>query len=97
MGLNPTAKKPMGLRPGPLSSRVRRRRLKPIRLDAGQDTDVGVSLGVAQAPLCGITGSAVMRAADEALYAAKLLRSGRERPSLRPPALILRQVIEKWR
>ena len=51
--------------------------LKPIRLDSGQDADVGVSLGVAQAPLCGITGSAVMRAADEALYAAKQMGRGR--------------------
>ncbi|GAB2177329.1 diguanylate cyclase domain-containing protein [Dongia sp. agr-C8] len=51
--------------------------LKPIRLDGGQQTDVGVSLGVAQAPLCGITGSAVMRAADEALYAAKQMGRGR--------------------
>jgi diguanylate cyclase (GGDEF)-like protein len=46
--------------------------LKPIRVDSGQETDVGVSLGVAQAPLCGITGSAVMRAAD-----AKQLGRGR--------------------
>jgi diguanylate cyclase (GGDEF)-like protein len=51
--------------------------LKPIRLDGEQATDVGVSLGVAQAPLCGITGSAVMRAADEALYAAKQMGRGR--------------------
>ncbi|WP_395021428.1 diguanylate cyclase domain-containing protein [Dongia sp.] len=51
--------------------------LKPIRVDNGQETDVGVSLGVAQAPLCGITGSAVMRAADEALYAAKQMGRGR--------------------
>jgi diguanylate cyclase (GGDEF)-like protein len=51
--------------------------LKPIRLDGGTETDVGVSLGVAQAPLCGITGSAVMRSADEALYAAKQMGRGR--------------------
>jgi diguanylate cyclase (GGDEF)-like protein len=51
--------------------------LKPIRIDGGSETDVGVSLGVAQAPLCGITGSAVMRAADEALYAAKQMGRGR--------------------
>jgi len=51
--------------------------LKPIRVDGGRETDVGVSLGVAQAPLCGITGSAIMRAADEALYAAKQLGRGR--------------------
>jgi diguanylate cyclase (GGDEF)-like protein len=51
--------------------------LKPIRLDGGPEADVGVSLGVAQAPLCGITGSAVMRAADEALYAAKQMGRGR--------------------
>ena len=51
--------------------------LKPIRLDGGETADVGVSLGVAQAPLCGITGSAIMRAADEALYAAKQMGRGR--------------------
>ena len=51
--------------------------LIPVRLDGGGETDVGVSLGVAQAPLCGITGSAVMRAADEALYAAKQMGRGR--------------------
>jgi diguanylate cyclase (GGDEF)-like protein len=51
--------------------------LKPIRLEGGAETDVGVSLGVAQAPLCGVTGSAVMRAADEALYAAKQMGRGR--------------------
>jgi diguanylate cyclase (GGDEF)-like protein len=51
--------------------------LEPILLGGGQATDVGVSLGVAQAPLCGITGSAVMRAADEALYAAKQMGRGR--------------------
>jgi diguanylate cyclase (GGDEF)-like protein len=51
--------------------------LKPIRLGSGETADVGVSLGVAQAPLCGITGSAIMRAADEALYAAKELGRGR--------------------
>src|SRR5581483_8587361 len=51
--------------------------LQPIVIDRGQKTDVGVSLGVAQAPLCGTTGSAIMRAADEALYAAKELGRGR--------------------
>ena len=51
--------------------------LAPITLDRGQQTDVGVSLGVAQAPLCGATDSAIMRAADEALYAAKQLGRGR--------------------
>jgi diguanylate cyclase (GGDEF)-like protein len=51
--------------------------LKPVRLDGGTETDVGVSLGVAQAPLCGITGSAILRAADEALYAAKQMGRGR--------------------
>jgi diguanylate cyclase (GGDEF)-like protein len=56
--------------------------LKPIRLPnglggAGDEADVGVSLGVAQAPLCGITGSAILRAADEALYAAKQMGRGR--------------------
>ena len=43
----------------------------PIKIDRGGETDVGVSLGVAQAPLCGSTEGAIMRAADEALYAAK--------------------------
>jgi len=42
-----------------------------IELEDGAKTDVGVSLGVAQAPECGDTGAAVMRAADEALYEAK--------------------------
>jgi diguanylate cyclase (GGDEF)-like protein len=51
--------------------------LKPIRLEGGEAADVGVSLGVAQAPLCGITGTAIMRAADEALYAAKQMGRGR--------------------
>jgi diguanylate cyclase (GGDEF)-like protein len=51
--------------------------IAPIRLDSSEQTDVGVSLGVAQAPLCGITGSAIMRAADEALYAAKEMGRGR--------------------
>ena len=51
--------------------------LQPIRLDRTQQADVGVSLGVAQAPLCGTTDSAIMRAADEALYAAKELGRGR--------------------
>jgi predicted signal transduction protein with EAL and GGDEF domain len=56
--------------------------LAPISVDRGplgetRQTDVGVSLGVAQAPLCGTTDSAIMRAADEALYAAKELGRGR--------------------
>jgi diguanylate cyclase (GGDEF)-like protein len=51
--------------------------LTPIMIDRGMQTDVGVSLGVAQVPLCGTTESAIMRAADEALYAAKELGRGR--------------------
>jgi diguanylate cyclase (GGDEF)-like protein len=56
--------------------------LAPIQVDRGplgqnRQADVGVSLGVAQAPLCGATDSAIMRAADEALYAAKELGRGR--------------------
>ena len=48
---------------------------QPISVEtgAGQETqtDVGVSLGIAQAPDCGRAGADVMRAADEALYEAK--------------------------
>jgi diguanylate cyclase (GGDEF)-like protein len=48
---------------------------EPIAVETGDggtvDTDVGVSLGIAQAPDCGATGADVMRAADEALYEAK--------------------------
>jgi diguanylate cyclase (GGDEF)-like protein len=43
----------------------------PIAVGDGKATDVGVSLGIAEAPECGRTAPDVMRAADEALYEAK--------------------------
>jgi diguanylate cyclase (GGDEF)-like protein len=49
----------------------------PITLDDGRVTDVGVSLGIAQAPLCGDTAASIMRAADEALYEVKATGRGR--------------------
>jgi diguanylate cyclase (GGDEF)-like protein len=50
---------------------------KPISLDGGTETDVGVSLGIAQAPACGDNAASIMRAADEALYEVKATGRGR--------------------
>jgi diguanylate cyclase (GGDEF)-like protein len=49
----------------------------PIVLDDGAVTDVGASLGIAQAPQCGDNAASIMRAADEALYEAKATGRGR--------------------
>lgn len=49
----------------------------PIVLEGGKTTDVGASLGIAQAPQCGDTAASIMRAADEALYEAKATGRGR--------------------
>jgi len=49
----------------------------PITLEDGRTTDVGASLGIAQAPQCGDTAANIMRAADEALYEVKATGRGR--------------------
>ncbi|MDY0871543.1 diguanylate cyclase domain-containing protein [Dongia rigui] len=49
----------------------------PIALEGGRTTDVGVSLGIAQAPACGDNAASIMRAADEALYEVKATGRGR--------------------
>jgi len=43
----------------------------PIQIEAGLYVDVGVSLGIARAPASGQSETALMKAADLALYAAK--------------------------
>ena len=49
----------------------------PILLESGAAVDVGISIGIARFPDCGTTPTAILSAADDALYASKANGRGR--------------------
>ncbi len=60
----------------PLAQRIRQTVLQPIRLSKTVQVQVGVSIGIAMAPLIGASPEQLICAADRALYEAK--REGRQ-------------------
>ncbi len=58
-----------------VARRLRTRLTKPMIID-GTQIEVGVSIGVAFAPECGLAGAELLKQADLAMYAAKTSRQG---------------------